>query len=126
MIKTLLILLAYQLVGEILAKLFGLPIPGPVVGMLLLFITLLIKRSVPATLKETSQNLSRHLSLLFVPAGVGIMVHFGLIKSEWPAILFTLVVSTIITLLLTAGTMLVMLNARHNFGRYRRKLWNRV
>ena len=126
MLKAITILLAFQLAGEVLVKLFTLPIPGPVVGMLLLFFTLLIRGGVPATLRETSQSMLQHLSLLFVPAGVGIIVHFGLLQSEWSSILFTLVVSTIITLLLTAGTMLLLLYIPQKSRRYRRKIWNRM
>ncbi len=66
------LLLVYQLTGEILVRLLGLPIPGPVLGMVMLFVTLMIRGSAPPdSLSEASSALLSHLSLLFVPAGVG-------------------------------------------------------
>ncbi|MCK4938707.1 MAG: CidA/LrgA family protein, partial [Rhodospirillaceae bacterium] len=50
------VLLAYQLVGEVISKGLELPLPGPVVGMGLLFVTLLIKGNLPEGLKKTSQG----------------------------------------------------------------------
>ena len=99
------VLLAYQLVGEVISKGLELPLPGPVVGMGLLFLTLLIKGNLPEGLKKTSQGLLSHLSLLFVPAGVGVMMHMHLLANEWQAISVALVVSTALTVLLTAAVM---------------------
>ncbi len=99
------VLLAYQLVGEVISKGLELPLPGPVVGMGLLFVTLLIKGNLPEGLKKTSQGLLSHLSLLFVPAGVGVMMHMHLLANEWQAISVALVVSTALTVLVTAGAM---------------------
>lgn len=101
------LLLAYQLVGEVTVRLFGLPIPGPVLGMMLLFITLLIRGYTPESLNTASSALLSHLSLLFVPAGVGMMVHFDRIASEWLPITLALFFSTLITMAATAGIMQV-------------------
>ena len=100
------VLLAYQLMGEVISKGLELPLPGPVVGMGLLFVTLLIRGGLPEGLKKTSQGLLSHLSLLFVPAGVGVMMHMHLLANEWQAISVALVVSTGLTVLLTAGVMI--------------------
>jgi holin-like protein len=105
MLGAITLLLVYQLAGEVLVQLTGLPVPGPVVGMLLLFVTLAVRRGAPAPLRETSQQLLSHLSLLFVPAGVGVMLHFGRLGSEWLALAVALVASTLLTL---AATALVM------------------
>ncbi|MCK5165900.1 MAG: CidA/LrgA family protein [Rhodospirillaceae bacterium] len=99
------VLLAYQLVGEVISKGLELPLPGPVVGMGLLFLTLLIKGNLPEGLKKTSQGLLSHLSLLFVPAGVGVMMHMHLLANEWQAISVALVASTALTVLITAAVM---------------------
>lgn len=99
------LLLVYQLAGEVTVRLLGLPIPGPVLGMLMLFITLLIRRRTPESLDMASSALLSHLSLLFVPAGVGMMVHFDRIASEWLPITLALFFSTIITMVATAGIM---------------------
>jgi holin-like protein len=104
-INGLCLLLVYQLAGEILVLYFDLAIPGPVIGMLLLLFTLMIARRVPADADATAHALLGHLSLLFVPAGVGVMVHFELIGSQWLPILVALVASTLISLTLSALAM---------------------
>lgn len=98
MLGALTVLLVYQLVGEVLVQLLGLPVPGPVVGMLLLFVTLLARGSAPEPLRATANGLLAHLSLLFVPAGVGVMLHFERLGAEWLPILVALVASTVITI----------------------------
>jgi holin-like protein len=99
------LLLVYQLVGEVTVRLLGLPIPGPVLGMVMLFVTLLIRGYTPEPLQNASSALLSHLSLLFVPAGVGMMVHFERIAAEWLPITLALFFSTIITMVATAGVM---------------------
>lgn len=102
MLNALAILLVCQLIGEAVARGLGLPVPGPVLGLVLLFAGLAVRGGTPAPLQETAQGLLRHLSLLFVPAGVGIMLHVARIRSEWLAILSALVLSTLLTLAVTA------------------------
>lgn len=99
------LLLAYQLVGEVIVRLLDLPIPGPVLGMTMLFVTLLIRGHAPESLSTASSALLSHLSLLFVPAGVGMMVHFDRIASEWLPITLALFFSTLITMVATAAIM---------------------
>ncbi|SFR44673.1 holin-like protein [Marinobacter gudaonensis] len=96
------LLLVYQLVGEVTVRLVGLPIPGPVLGMVMLFITLMICGQAPASVDQASSALLSHLSLLFVPAGVGMMAHFGRIADEWLPITLALLLSTVITMVATA------------------------
>ncbi|MGF1643712.1 MAG: CidA/LrgA family protein [Thiotrichales bacterium] len=109
MIGALTLLLVYQLVGEVAAQLLRLPIPGPVVGMLLLFVTLIFRGEASASLRTTANGLLRHLSLLFVPAGVGVMVHGDLIAAEWLPIIAALVGSTALTLVVTAWVLRALL-----------------
>lgn len=104
------LLLIYQLTGEVLVLLFGLPVPGPVLGMILLFATLLLKGGSNDTLDTTSSTLLSHLSLLFIPAGVGMIVHLNLIADEWLPIVLTLILSTLITL--SASTAIMWLASR--------------
>ena len=63
------ILLLFQLVGEAIVIVFQLPVPGPVLGMLALFTTLVIRKGWQGSLEPVSQAILRHFSLLFVPAG---------------------------------------------------------
>ena len=102
MLGALTILLVFQLIGEVLAQLFALPIPGPVIGMALLFVALALRGGPSAELRDTAQNLLQHLSLLFVPAGVGVMLHFHRIGDEWLPLTAALVGSTLLTIAVTA------------------------
>lgn len=105
MLSALTQLLLFQLAGEVIARGLALPIPGPVLGMLFLFVALLIKGGPGKELQGTSQNLLQHLSLLFVPAGTGIMVHLHRVADEWLPLLLSLLISTLATLVVTALVM---------------------
>jgi holin-like protein len=98
-------LLVYQCIGEILVHWTGLPVPGPVVGMVLLFVTLVVRKRASESLQGSASALLSHLSLLFVPAGVGVMQHFDRVTSEWLPIAVALLVSTVLTLAVTALVM---------------------
>jgi len=102
-------LLLFQLAGEAIAIGFGLPVPGPVIGMALLFAALVLRRSAPAPLRDTAQALVGHLSLLFVPAGVGVMVHLSRLADEWLPIVASLIGSTLLTIGVTAIVMRALL-----------------
>lgn len=100
------LLLIYQLAGEISVLLLRIPVPGPVLGMIMLFITLVWRGRSSTSLDSASTALLSHLSLLFVPAGVGMMVHFDRIINEWRPISIALILSTVITMAATAAIML--------------------
>lgn len=100
------VLLVYQLVGELIVLAMNLPVPGPVIGMFLLLLTLLLRQSWSGYLMEPAQQFLRYLSLFFVPAGVGVMIHLARIGEEWLPIVVALVLSTVVSLLVTAGVML--------------------
>jgi holin-like protein len=104
MLNAITLLLVFQLVGEVISQVLGLPIPGPVVGMLLLFLALHVRSAMVERLRETAQNILQHLSLLFVPAGVGVMLHLRRVEHEWIAITLALVLSTVLTIVVTALT----------------------
>lgn len=105
MLAALSLLLFCQLCGEALVRWLALPVPGPVAGMLLLFLILVIRKGPDDELRSTSQNLLKHLSLLFVPAGTGIVLHLGRVGEQWLALLLSLLLSTVLTLLVTAWVM---------------------
>lgn len=102
MIGAITLLLVFQLIGEIIAKGLALPIPGPVIGMALLFAALAARGGPSTDLRHTAQGLLQHLSLLFVPAGTGIMLHFQRMSDEWLALAVSLLGSTLITIAVTA------------------------
>ncbi len=114
MLKGLTILLVYQLIGEVLVRAAELPLPGPVLGMVLLFATLAMRGSVPAELRDTAGGVLQHLSLLFVPAGTGVMVHFARVRAEWLPISVALVVSTTLTVAATALVMRALMRRRRD------------
>ena len=105
MIGSLAVLLLFQLAGEIVARLTGLPLPGPVLGMILLFGALLVRGSAPQVFTDTSRGLLGYLALLFVPAGVGIISHLSRVADEWVAIAVTLIASTALAMIVTAFTL---------------------
>lgn len=94
-------LLLMQSLGEVLARAFSLPFPGPVVGMLLLLPALSlawVRESVAAC----ADALLAHLSLLFVPVGVGVMTHLGLVSEYGLRMLLVIALSTFAGLAVTA------------------------
>ncbi|MCU7837349.1 MAG: CidA/LrgA family protein [gamma proteobacterium symbiont of Taylorina sp.] len=116
-INGMIVLLVYQLLGEVGVLLCKIPIPGPVLGMILLFLTLLLKDKIIFSTKKSFSSLENaattllsHLALLFIPAGVGMMVHFDLIVREWLPILIVLLFSTIMTLLVSALIMSISIH----------------
>ena len=96
-------MLVCQCAGEALARVLSLPVPGPVLGLVLLFIAL-SWRGIPQGVATAADGLARHLSLLFVPAGVGVISYARPLAAEWVPITVALVVSVIVTLAATALT----------------------
>ena len=111
MIAALTQLLVFQLLGEVVARWLALPVPGPVLGMLFMFLALVLRGGPDDGLRSTSNNLLQHLSLLFVPAGAGIMVHLHRVSDEWLPLLLSLLISTAATLVVTALVMKLLMPA---------------
>jgi putative effector of murein hydrolase LrgA (UPF0299 family) len=105
------VLLVFQCLGEGLVFLFGLPVPGPVAGMLLLLASLVAWPRLHEVVETGANELLRHLSLLFVPAGVGVIAAAAGGKGQWLAIGVAVVVSTLATMAVT-GLVLQALSAR--------------
>ena len=101
MISALTALLGFQLAGELIVRLSGMPVPGPVLGMVFLVVFFALRGSVPDNLKQVASVVLQHLSLLFVPAGVGLILHAARIEAEWFAIGAALIGSTLLTLIVT-------------------------
>lgn len=102
MLATFTLLLLFQLVGEVLVLASDLPVPGPVLGMLLLFVALALRGGPSAAQRGHAQGLLQHLALLFVPAGTGVMLHLQRLADEGVPLTLALVLSTLITLAVTA------------------------
>jgi holin-like protein len=112
MLGALTVLLVFQLIGEVLVQFTSLPIPGPVIGLLLLFLSLCARGSLVAPLRDTANGLLQHLSLLFVPAGVGVMVHFSRVAGEWLPILVAVIASTALAIGISALVMQALMRGR--------------
>ena len=117
MIRGFFLLLLCQLVGEVLARGLALPAPGPVIGLALLTVGLAIwGRWRPMSDEEIANSevgraatgLLGSLSLLFVPAGVGVVQYVGLLREDGVALAASLAVSTVATLLATVGVFLLV------------------
>jgi holin-like protein len=116
MIASLSLILLCQLAGEVIVRGLGLPMPGPVIGLTLLLL-LLLARDRFALLRRgplqgdgvegASRGLIANLSLLFVPAGVGVVQKLDLLAEHGIAILLVLAVSVVVTLLVTVAAFLV-------------------
>ena len=108
MLIALTLLLVFQLLGEVASRLLGLAIglaiPGPVIGFALLAVLLARSPRALRIVEPTANALLRHLSLLFVPAAVGIIQQLPRLRAEGPAIAVALVVSTLAALAVTAFT----------------------
>lgn len=101
MLGYLTLVFACQLAGEFIVGALALPVPGPVVGMVCLFVYLLFRGAIPDDLDAVSGTLLRYMSLLFVPAGTGIMLHFQLLGESLLPISVALFVSTLLTIAVT-------------------------
>ena len=109
MLPFLTVLLACQLAGEALARVTGLPVPGPILGLVLLFAGLTLRGRPAPRLEESADGLLAHLSLLFVPAGVGVVQYLPLLASEWLAVTASVVGSAVVAIAVT-GLMMGILS----------------
>lgn len=117
MIASLSVILMCQLTGEVIVRGLHLPLPGPVIGMALLFAVLMARDRVTvlargplkdSAVEGVARGLLANLSLMFVPAGVGVVQNLDLLAQRGVAIALVLAASVIVTLLVTVGTFLVI------------------
>ena len=116
MLGALTILLVFQLIGEVIVQLTRLPVPGPVIGLMLLFLSLCMRGRLATPLRDTANGILQHLSLLFVPAGVGVMVHFARVSGEWVPIIIALLASTALAIAVAALVMRALMRGRRDSG----------
>ncbi|GAB5097171.1 CidA/LrgA family protein [Caballeronia sp. LP006] len=116
MLAALATLLVFQCLGEGVSYLFSIPVPGPVVGMLMLLGFLAIRPQAANALEPTALEILRHLSLLFVPAGVGIMVSAKALSGDLVAVVVAIAVSTTLAIAVTALVMRAMLRRQRRLS----------
>lgn len=102
MIEAGILLLLCQLAGESIVRAIDMPVPGPVLGTVLMLAFLALRKNVPAGLDKTSHDLLANFSLLFVPAGAGIILHVQRLEAEAVALLAALILSTALTIAVAA------------------------
>jgi holin-like protein len=103
-------ILVLQLIGEALQKYFNLSIPGPVIGLILMLLTLMMTNSkklnmltpLRTNIINTSETLLSYLSLLFVPIGVGVVMHLQLLEMQLLRILVVILIGTMSTMIFTS------------------------
>src|SRR6516165_5065045 len=112
MMPAFVVLLVWELAGDLLRQMLALPVPGPVIGMSILAAALAFRKEGPTSrspitdsLEHTAETLTRHMGLLFVPAGVGLIAEIGVLRSEWLPIAAGLIGSTLLSLAVTGLVM---------------------
>ena len=103
-LPTLGLLLGCQLFGEVATRGLGLPLPGPVLGLVLLLIIVWAWPSVAEKLRTTVGVILANLSLMFVPAGVGVIGNLDVLSEDWLALLIILTVSTLLAMMAAVAT----------------------
>ncbi|MCK0158307.1 CidA/LrgA family protein [Cellulophaga sp. F20128] len=102
MFKGVLYIFLFLVIGEIIVYLFNLSIAGNIVGMVAIFIALKFKIIQLKDVKPASDQFIKYMVLFFVPYGVGLMAFYDILKMHWIAIVVGTVLSTILTLYITA------------------------
>lgn len=115
LLQGLIVLVLFQGLGEGLARFSGLPVPGPVAGLFLLLLALqLIDSEQLPWLAASAFQLIRYLSLLFLPAAVGMFFLGDLLARHWLAIVAAIAVATPLSIAFTALLMRWLLGCRHH------------
>lgn len=102
MLRGLAILLVFQSLGEVCVRATGLTVPGPVVGMVLLFVFLVLRKSPPGSLTQAADGLLSHLAIFYIPAAVGVMLYAQPLAEQGIAWIAAILVSTLGAMLLPA------------------------
>lgn len=96
------VILSFQLLGVVLSRLIVPAVPGPVLGLILCLATFILWPKLAEMIRPTANGILAHLSLLFVPAGVGVVSHWDVLTADGPALMAALVGSTLIALVVGA------------------------
>jgi putative effector of murein hydrolase LrgA (UPF0299 family) len=108
MLVTIAILLSCQLAGEVFARALALPVPGPVVGLVILFLACTLRPTLAERVGPVARGFLGYLSLLFVPAGVGVVANLGILAQNGAAMAVVVMASTVIAMLVSVGTFLAL------------------
>ena len=98
MVHALVTILTFQLAGEVLSRGLGLPVPGPVVGLVLLAGAMRLRPALAEWLRPVAQGVLGHLSLFFVPAGVGVVAHLPVLQEHGIGLALAIMGSTVLAI----------------------------
>ena len=108
MLNSIFIILLFQLMGEFIQKFFEFSIPGPVIGLIFLLSVMLIIKKInkqdtdfETKLVNSAENLLVYLPLLFIPVGVGVVMHLSLLEENLVSVILIIIIGTLLTLALT-------------------------
>lgn len=104
MLYALAILFAFQLLGELVVRTTDLPLPGALLGTLLLLLGLLFYKRLPKALEDTAQLLLQNMMLLFIPVIAGVMLEFDHLRREWLPFVLACIAGAAVTFTATALT----------------------
>lgn len=98
MIKGIFIILLYYFIGECISYLIKGFIPGSIIGMMLLFLSLYLKIINPDTIDSTANAITKNMAIFFIPSGAGLMTSFGILSKFWTSIIITCSISTVLVI----------------------------
>lgn len=104
LVRQIIVIMFFVFLGEFLNKVVKVPIPGNIIGMILLLGALLSGKLKLESIEVFGEFLLSHLAIFFIPASVGLITVFGVLKGTWHILLFISVVSTLIIMVTTAFT----------------------
>ena len=126
MLRSLFIIFFYQLLGEAIQTIFEINIPGPVIGLLLLLLSFIFfskklnqSKKIIKEISVTSNQIINYLSLLFVPIGVGVVMHINYLGDNLFKIFSIIIIGTLATLVFTAFVMEKIINLEKKNGKRR-------
>jgi holin-like protein len=126
MLRSLFIIFFYQLLGEAIQKFFDINIPGPVIGLILLLLTFIFfskkftqSKKIIKEISAISHQIINYLSLLFVPIGVGVVMHINYLGDNLFTIFSIIIIGTLATLVFTAIVMEKTINLEKKNGKRR-------
>ncbi len=113
LLRGLTVLIFFQLLGTGLNALVLPKLPGPILGLVLLFVYLMLTRQVSAPIEQAASGLLRYLPVLLLPPAVGVMVHYADIRADFWAITGSLVISLVISLVCVGGLMQLLIRRQN-------------
>jgi holin-like protein len=105
MLKAVLTLFSCLIIGDVINRLTGLPLPGGVIGLVVLLAILIWRGGPDQELKETSHFLLQNMTVLFIPASVGLITQLPALKQDALPIGVAIVISTVLGMAVTAAIM---------------------